>query len=44
MFSLMTEAPIEIPLHSPDDEVSAGILDWPMSTLRLDRPQPAAHD
>ena len=31
----MTEAPIEIPLHSPDDEVSAGILDWPMSTLRL---------
>ena len=31
----MTVAPIEIPLHAPKAKVTAGILDWPMSTLRL---------
>ena len=31
----MTVAPIEVPLHSPAASVKAGILNWPMSTLRL---------
>ncbi len=31
----MTVAPIEVKLHAPDADVQAGILDWPMSTLRL---------
>lgn len=31
----MTVAPLDIPLHSPDSQVSAGILNWPMSTVRL---------
>lgn len=31
----MTIAPLSLSLHSPDDKVSAGILNWPMSTIRL---------
>lgn len=31
----MTVAPIDVPLHSPDASVKAGILNWPLSTLRL---------
>ena len=31
----MTVAPLSLSLHSPDDKVSAGILNWPMSTIRL---------
>ena len=36
----MTVAPIDVPLHSPDAAVSAGILNWPMSTLRLRGAEP----
>ncbi len=31
----MTVAPIRVPLHSPVPGVEAGILDWPLSALRL---------
>ncbi len=31
----MTVAPVQIPLHSPLSGVEAGILSWPMSTVRL---------